>query len=120
MKRKPLSIFTEWLLKLTMINYLAVLIFPPGKVDMLSNLFWADFGNILLFLLFLLLALVVALPSRYPCRIIIFSLLGISALFKLFLLLYEFTSWSEFSLFLLLFAIAVFYLGRMYAYRKIE
>lgn len=119
MKRKPLSIITEWLLKLTMINYLAVLIFPPGKVDILSNLFWTDFGNVLLFLFFLLLALIVALPSRYPCRIIVFSLLGLSAFFKLLLLLSQAFSWTEFSLFLLLFAISVFYLSRMYANRKI-
>ena len=117
MKRKPLSILTEWLLKIAMINYLFVLIFPPGKVDMLSNYFWADFGNILFFLLFLVLAFLVLLPSRHPCRIILFSLLGITSFLKLLLLLNEFTSWTEFSLFLMLFAIAVFYLGRMYVSR---
>ncbi|MFW6018976.1 MAG: hypothetical protein ACOCPM_00190 [Bacteroidales bacterium] len=119
MKRKPLSILTEWLLKIAMINYLAIFIFPPGKIDLLSNLFWADFGNILFFLLFLVIAFLVLLPSRQPCRIIVFSLLGLTAFLKLLLLLNQFTTWTEFSLFFLLFSISVFYLGRMYVNRFI-
>ncbi len=117
-KRKPLSLITEWLLKITVIIYLFFMFFPPGVVDIYTGEFWGIFVNVLYFILFITISLLVVIPTKHPFRIICFFVIGVTAFLKTLHIIYESGFDSTISVYLLLFIIPVFYMARIYLNRK--
>lgn len=116
--RKPIALFSEWLFKISLVVYFLYLMFPGEYFDLFCMDFWREILNILYFLLWIVIALIVTLPSQRVFRIISFFLLGISSFFKLLLILYNDGIQGKMSVFILLFFISFYELTRIYLYHK--
>lgn len=118
-KRKPVSFITEWVLKVSVIIYFYFLLFPPEAYDIFTGAFWSSVLNVIYFVLFLVISLLVVIPSKSTFRIVAFFLVSISAFLKMLMIIYDVGFRSELSVYFLIFAIAVYQMARMYMNRKI-